>query len=183
MHKIVLNAFKAVAFAIIFVIIWSVVFYLIRVFSLNSKMETIAVSMQQSVAKNNYLTSDEFDMYMRMLGNIKREMNAPASAGHDTLGDNFIVGFRINYGRECSTEYKDRLVGDMSHYVTDLEKCGNAGDIAVIELQVAFNSITWRQNGTDSGAANQIVVNDTDYDRIISYTYQVPCLRYISYTD
>lgn len=76
MHKIVVTAFKAVALSIIFIVVWSVVFYLMRVFSLNSRIETVMVSMQQDIARNNYLTEDSYHMYEDILRGIADDMNS-----------------------------------------------------------------------------------------------------------
>lgn len=188
MHRIVITAFKAVAFSIIFVVVWSVVFYLLRVSSLNSRLETVMVSMQQDVAKNNYLTEDAYTMYESILRGIADDMNT-TTGGSEVIYDNFIVGFRINYNHGISNDLANQIgLADGSggeangaHYSTVLSNPGNAGDIAVIELTVVFNAITWGHNVAADSGVDQLVSGTTTNS--ISYVYQVPCLRYISVTE
>ena len=192
MHRIVVTAFKAVAYAMIFVIIWSVVFYLFRVFALNSKLETIMVSMRQDVSQNNYLTEDRYEMYKTMLLDVANEMNN---------GDTFVVGYNLNYakGDKSNACVSDDTPSNMGlHYTSDgykmsgatnsptyslnLAKPAACGDVAVIELQVGFNALSWRYDTTEQAAADELKLTD-DIVNTISYTYQVPCLKYVNVVD
>lgn len=192
MHRIVVTAFKAVAYAMIFVIIWSVVFYLFRVFALNSKLETIMVSMRQDVSQNNYLTEDRYEMYKTMLLDVANEMNN---------GDTFVVGYNLNYAKgdksnACVSADTPSNMG--LHYTSDGYKMSGAtnsptyslnlanpaacGDVAVIELQVGFNAISWRYDTAEQAAADELKLTD-DIVNTITYTYQVPCLKYVNVVD
>lgn len=192
MHRIVVTAFKAVAYAMIFVIIWSVVFYLFRVFALNSKLETIMVSMRQDVSQNNYLTEDKYEMYKTMLLDVANEMNN---------GDTFVVGYNLNYvkGDKSNACVSDDTPSNMGlHYTSDgykmsgatnsptyslnLAKPAACGDVAVIELQVGFNAISWRYDTAEQAAADELKLTD-DIVNTITYTYQVPCLKYVNVVD
>lgn len=192
MHRIVVTAFKAVAYAMIFVIIWSVVFYLFRVFALNSKLETIMVSMRQDVSQNNYLTEDRYEMYKTMLLDVANEMNN---------GDTFVVGYNLNYakGDKSNACVSDDTPSNMGlHYTSDgykmsgatnsptyslnLAKPAACGDIAVIELQVGFNALSWRYDTAEQAAADELKLTD-DIVNTITYTYQVPCLKYVNVVD
>lgn len=186
MHKIVVTAFKAVAMSIIFIVVWSVVFYLMRVYSLNSKIETVMVSMQQDVARNNYLTEDSYNMYEGILRGIADDMNS-TSGGADVY-DHFINGFSLNYthglSAETSTELGIPADGGAylgANYSTQLNQPANAGDIAVIELTVGFNAITWTYDAGATNTADQ--VQNGVAANMMTYVYQVPCLRYVSVTD
>lgn len=189
MHRIVVTAFKAVAYSMIFVIIWSVVFYLFRVFALNSKLETIMVSMRQDVSQNNYLTEDKYEMYKTMLLDVADEMNN---------GDTFVVGYNLNYsgGDKANACVSADTPSDMGlHYTSDgykmsgatnsptyslnLAKPAACGDVAVIELQVGFNAISWRYDTAEQAAADELKLTD-DIVNTITYTYQVPCLKYVN---
>lgn len=192
MHRIVVTAFKAVAYAMIFVIIWSVVFYLFRVFALNSKLETIMVSMRQDVSQNNYLTEDRYEMYKTMLLDVANEMNN---------GDTFVVGYNLNYakGDKSNACVSDDTPSNMGlHYTSDgykmsgaansptyslnLAKPAACGDVAVIELQVGFNALSWRYDTAEQAAADELKLTD-DIVNTITYTYQVPCLKYVNVVD
>lgn len=192
MHRIVVTAFKAVAYAMIFVIIWSVVFYLFRVFALNSKLETIMVSMRQDVSQNNYLTEDRYEMYKTMLLDVANEMNN---------GDTFVVGYNLNYakGDKSNACVSDDTPSNMGlHHTSDGYKMSGAtnsptyslnlanpaacGDVAVIELQVGFNALSWRYDTAEQAAADELKLTD-DIVNTITYTYQVPCLKYVNVVD
>lgn len=192
MHRIVVTAFKAVAYAMIFVIIWSVVFYLFRVFALNSKLETIMVSMRQDVSQNNYLTEDRYEMYKTMLLDVANEMNN---------GDTFVVGYNLNYakGDKSNACVSDDTPSNMGlHYTSGGYKMSGAtnsptyslnlanpaacGDVAVIELQVGFNALSWRYDTAEQAAADELKLTD-DIVNTITYTYQVPCLKYVNVVD
>lgn len=172
MNKTVWTAFKAVAFAIIFVIVWSVAFYLFKAYSLNQKIESLMVTMQQEVSKNNYLTNSTYTMYEELLVDIAETMNGNEAGS-------FVRGFNINYNHPST--FQPMSSGGVN-YVTQLDTPGNYGDIAVIELQVTMNAIEWFYDPAEDGAANQ-VQTDNDALTTLTYTYQVPCLRYISVTD
>lgn len=192
MHRIVVTAFKAVAYAMIFVIIWSVVFYLFRVFALNSKLETIMVSMRQDVSQNNYLTEDRYEMYKTMLLDVANEMNN---------GDTFVVGYNLNYAKgdksnACVSDdtpsnmglhytpdgYKMSGAANSPTYSLNLAKPAACGDVAVIELQVGFNALSWRYDTAEQAAADELKLTD-DIVNTITYTYQVPCLKYVNVVD
>lgn len=193
MHRIVVTAFKAVAYAMIFVIIWSVVFYLFRVFALNSKLETIMVSMRQDVSQNNYLTEDKYEMYKTMLLDVANEMNN---------GDTFVVGYNLNYAKgdkpnacvsddtpsnmglqyKKSDGYKMSEATNSPTYSLNLANPAACGDVAVIELQVGFNALSWRYDTAEQAAADELKLTD-DIVNTITYTYQVPCLKYVNVVD
>ena len=48
MNKLVYTVFSTLAFAIIFVFVWDMVFYLYRVNSLNTRIENITSAMQNT---------------------------------------------------------------------------------------------------------------------------------------
>lgn len=169
MNRVVYNAFKAVALSIIFIVIWSLAFYLMKVYSLNQKIESVMSTMQQEVSKNNYLPESTYDMYEAMLVDLATNMNG--------TNDTFVLGFNINYEHE--SKYTPTGTGDVT-YVRQLNTAGNYGDIAVIELEVYINALSWTYNRSVDGAMNQV---EPDSKTItMTYTYQVPCLRYISIT-
>lgn len=172
MNRTVWVAFKSVAFAIFFVVIWSVAFYLFKAYSLNQKIESLMVTMQQEVSKNNYLPPETYDMYEELLVDIAETMNGEEAGS-------FVRGFNINYSHESN--FQPVGTGGVE-YVTQLDTPGNYGDIAVIELQVTMNAITWFYDPAEDGAANQVQLDD-DLGVTLTYTYQVPCLRYISVTN
>lgn len=176
MTRFVAVAFKAVAYAVIFVVIWSVVFYLYRAYALNQKMESVMVTLEQEVAKHNYLTESSYEMYEEILGNIQHDMNG---------GDNeFIQGFRINYSHPCDTQgIPDESSNGKVRYQKQLNTPANYGDIAVVELSVTINALDLFYDPNANGAANDIQINDDGIATTFTYLSQVPCLRYVSVTE
>lgn len=177
MNKLVMTAFKAIAYSIIFVVIFSVVFYLYRVYSLNQRIEALMVTMQQEVSKNNYLPEDTYEMYEGMLINIADTMNG-ANKG------SFIRGYNINYRRDCDFVPP---AGSSLHYSKRLDTPADYGDVAIIELTVTINAVNWFYDPNADGSANSVQINETGEGGrgsiTMTYTYQVPCLRYISVTN
>ena len=172
MNRFVIVAFKAVAYSIIFVIIWSLCFYLFRAYSLNQKMESIMTSMEQEVTKHNYLTEDAYNMYKGMLLNIADDMNG---------GDHFVRGFRINYNHISDTEppHNNGLT-----YQRQLNEPADYGDVMIIEMSVSINALTMFYDPAANNTADSVQIYDANEAKSkgLTFTYvsQVPCLRYIS---
>lgn len=170
LHRIVFKCFMTILYAVLFVVVWSVGFYLLKAYALNSRIENIMVSMQADVSKNNYLSPESYVMYERMLMDLQDDMN--------TGGDVFIDGFVINYNHDCTTVPPANGLT----YSTRLDTVADMGDVAIIELQVYFRTVDlFFDPGASSGADRVGVNNDTDV--VFSYVYQVPCLRYINVTE
>lgn len=172
MNKLVAGAFKTIAYAIIFVVVWSVGFYLFRAYALNKKMESIMSFMEMEVSKHNYLTEDSYKMFEGMLKNLADDMN-----GTDNT---FIQGFNINYHHDCSFEPTTSSLT----YSKRLDTPAAYGDVAIIELSVTINAIDLFYDpapDASKGAADEIQIGATGVE--FTYLSQVPCLRYISVTE
>ena len=170
MHRIVFKSFMAIVYAILFVVIWSVGFYIFKAYALNSRMENIMASMQESVSRDNYLTPESYTMYERMLMDLQNDMNVG--------GDTFIDGFNINYNHDCVSPVPENGLT----YSTRLDTVADMGDVAIIEVQVSFRVVNFFYDPSESGAANQVKVGNST-SNTFTYVYQVPCLRYISITE
>lgn len=177
MHRIVANCFKGIAFAIIFVIVWDLGFYLWRANALNQRMESIAVAMQEVVSKNNYLPKGDAEMFKSVLTEIQNDMN---------ISDVFINAMDWNY--------KDSSVFNSSTLNSNLGNSGNKlirqmncpadyGDVMVIELKVSVNASFWNQvdTATKGNSSETFVPNKRGI--VFTYTYLVPCLKYTTVTD
>lgn len=174
MHRIVANCFKSIAFAILFVIIWDVCFYLWRANALNDRMESLAVSMQEVVAKNNYLPEGDAKMYKALLLGIRDDMNSGS--------DVFVRGFNWNYNRDSSYNTPITDSDDRNILVRSMNTPANYGDVMVIELEVGINATVWGKFNTGAdGAANEF--NHQDFPMSFTYTYLVPCLKYTTVTN
>lgn len=182
MHRIVYGAFKAIFMSVLFIVIWDIVFFLMRAEMLNQRIESTMVTMQQEVARNNYLPTDSYKMYKGILVGIANDMNG------DKPGS-FVNGYNINYKHECNADYSNAMKTAGLTPVKRLDTPGNYGDVAVIELQVSVNALSFSYmpefDATTGDRNYDGDANKTRHytvQRIYTYTYQVPCLRYISVT-
>lgn len=175
MHRIVANCFKGIAFAIIFVIVWDLGFYLWRANALNQRMESIAVSMQEVVSKNNYLPEGDREMFKSILNSIKDDMN---------VSDTFINFFDWNYNATCAFD-SSTLQSNLgsNKLIKKMKYPASYGDVMVIELRVSLNATYWTQVNTGSrGNSGDTFVNKNT-GIVFTYTYLVPCLKYTTVTD
>ena len=176
MHRIVVTCFKAIAYAIIFVIIWDVCFYLWRANAVNQRMESLAVSLQEVVSKNNYLPEEDYKMFEALCKQMMDDMNQ---------GDTFIRGFYINYGRDahCKNSVKVDVSGKGNVAKYKLDTPASYGDVQVIEIGVGINATFWNQVATtgNQGAADAFQKGDSPIE--FTYTYLVPCLKYTTVTN
>lgn len=177
MHKIVVTCFKAIAYAIIFVIIWDVCFYLWRANAINQRMESLAVSLQEVVSKNNYLPEEDYKMFESLCKQTMDDMNQ---------GDTFIRGFYINYDKHeayCKDSVKVNVDGKGNVAKYKLDTPASYGDVQVIEIGVGINATFWNQVATtgNQGAADAFQKGDSPIE--FTYTYLVPCLKYTTVTN
>lgn len=173
MHRLVANCFKAIAYSIIFIIIWDVGFYLWKANAINQRMESLAVSLQEVVSKNNYLPEEDFKMFKSLCLRTMDDMN--------TQSDTFIRGFGINYGRDASCKNTVSVnvdgKGNVAKY--DLEVPASYGDVQVIEIEVGINASIWDRTANSRGED----WNKRDTGMRFTYTYLVPCLKYTTVTN
>lgn len=172
MHRIVANCFKAIAFAIIFVIVWDVGFYLWRANALNQRMESVAVSIQEVVSKNNYLPEEEKEMFRNILNTIRADMNN---------SDVFIEKISWNYAYPSS--YQPQILDSDNKNIVRyrMDTPASYGDVMVIEIHVLVNATVWGQIGGIGNRADSFV---RDSSRVnFTYTYLVPCLKYTTVTN
>lgn len=166
MHRIVANCFKAIAFSIIFIIVWDVGFYLWRVNALNDRMESLAVSMQEVITKNNYIPSGQKAMFEEIMQGIKDDMN---------VGDTFIK--TIGWNSSVVTNYSP---SGITNPILQTEYPASYGDVMVLNIEVVVNASGWTQVGSGNGADS--FVKDSG-NVVLSYVYLVPCLNYTTVTN
>lgn len=213
MNRMVYAVFKAIMVAVIFVFVWDMVFYMYRVFTLNSRMESLSTSLKKVVMDNNYLPSEQAVMFQELLAQMICDYNQVAytggMSGSDFLnsnGDNFIAGFKWNYNSEPVNAIssimasRQKLTGGgwtpQSENIvnTRMDIVGDYGDICVVQLRVGVYQPMWNWTSSTNSTYN----NDYDYDGQDStywtrfaqarvhefiYTYYVPCLNYKTITN
>lgn len=171
MHRVVGNCFKAIALSIIFVIIWDVGFYLWRVNALNDRVESLAVSMQEVITKNNYIPSGQKALFEEILRSIRDDMNS---------GDAFIQ--TIGWNSSVTSSYSPTGI---SNLIKQTDYPASYGDVMVLHLEVVVNASGWTQQGssvTGGGNGASTFVRQLD-DIVLSYVYLVPCLNYTTVTN
>lgn len=157
MNRMVSTVFKSVAFSIIFVVIWQTCFYVLRVYSLNERVNVIVRMMVEDVSEHNRLTDDANTLYTSLFTDLQTQVNN---------GDTFVDSIDYNYSADA-TSTVNPSVGVPVH--KKLDTAGNYGDIMIIEVKVAINTNTlW---GSDSVTADSL--------NTLTYAYQVPCMRYV----
>lgn len=192
MHRLVATVFKAIMFAMIFVFVWDIGFYLFRAFSLNQRMESIMTSMQKVVMENNYLPEGDYQMYVAIFEQLAEDMN-----GDGSPDDIFINGFNTNYTRQPVDTLNDlratkyTLDGGVRPNQNILKKTmsvpASYGDVMVVQTSVNINMPVWNwggaapdddytYSGEDSREWHRVGYLTTTF----TYTYYVPCLKYQS---
>lgn len=163
MNRIVYSVFKTIMFAIIFVFVFDIVFYMYRVTTLNQRMESISTSLKKVVMDNNYLPSETAKMYTGLLGQMICDYNGVSyhtgMSGNDFLNtvasNNFIAGFKWNYdsdavntGLSLTAQRKYYSSGSW-HTVTEnivnkrMDTPGDYGDVCIVQLSVEVYQPMW----------------------------------------
>lgn len=175
MHRVVGTFFKLIITSIVLVIIINVAVYLMLATNLNHKMETLLVTMQQEVSKNNYLPPAAYTMYEGILKGIASDMNTGGGAP-------FVIGYSLNYHHACDEEIANVLRGTGLSVSDRLDTPADYGDVAVIQLDVGINAVSWYYDRSKAATEGQLQVTQgvDDASRVFTYVYQVPCLRYIN---
>lgn len=145
--------------SILLVVIVSVVFYVAQVYSAINRIESVATTMTNEVSRHNYLSEEAYGMYSTILDDIIA-MNSVESGG-------ILHRWEINYAPGAGNSSFD--VG------TNLAVPQNYGDVAVIEIDLYLSNLAW--------GISPVSKVDTSLDmsgvRVHTFTYTVPCLRYI----
>lgn len=172
MNRMVYNVFKAIMLSMIFVVIWTVGFYIWKVDVLNQRMESTLVSVQEVVSKNNYLPTDEADMFETILKEMGESMNGTGT-------DKFVNGINWNYGTQST--YTSSVIGSGTGNILarDMSAPANYGDVMVVEVEVNVNTPSFGY--VNSAAAADSI--ETRYGTTtLTYVYLVPCLKYVTVT-
>lgn len=209
MNKLVYSVFKTIAFAMIFVFVFDMGFYLYRVFSINQRAENILTSMQKVVMENNCLPQEDAEMYQQILEHMAADFNGgtfvnnnDGSKGefvaaidwnmtHDAMG--IPLDIRSTRSWYNGTNWTEKSV-DIVH--KQMGDPGAYGDIQTVQLRIKVWQPFWGFGGRDAGFGAQAsdsveggengapnwkrVVNYRS--TVLTYTYFVPCLKYKSVT-
>ena len=210
MNRLVYSVFKAIMVSIIFVFVFDMVFYIFKVTSLNSRMESLSTSLKKVVMDNNYLPSEQAEMYKQLFEQVIRDFNS-VSSGYENSdsSQNFISGFHWNYGNDA--ENVNLSISSSRTYWTGsswqtvstdivnkkMSTPGEYGDICVVQLRVGVYQPMWgwttlAADGTSSGVDGNYDYDGQDATRWtraatfrsseLVYTYYVPCLNYKTVT-
>lgn len=195
MNRLVFNAFKAVMLAIIFVFVWDMGFFLFRTMNLHQRMLLVTGQMVSTVQANNYMPSEFWigtgdstnpnGVYASILKDIADTMNS---------GDNFVLGYNINYSEKNSgfsvlPGTKDASVIDtygrdvgQAYLHTKMNTPAYYGDMMVVYLQVGVACPFWSMKTENNVfiATNEDSSHKKMYSIVrLDYRYVVPCLHYV----
>lgn len=205
MGKLYFNVFKIIVLNIIFLVVFSLLLFLVQFMSANSKINSLMSAMTQDIATNNCLTENSALMYEGLLNNIVNQFGV-ADADNSVVSD-VVQGWAINYDGDAgnfTTEHDtngaltDITVGDagqagemktsltsgsgvghglqQEQVMTNLADAGNYGGVHCVTLGVQYQVLSFGFTGRAS------TFNDwgKNFGRVnVYYNYAVPCLQYV----
>lgn len=166
MHKLVGAVFKAIIISVVMIVFFDVALYVMRVYSMESKINALSTTLKSEVSKNNYLPSDDtngispYTMYNTMLEDIKQ------------TDPDLIVAYRIDIGHFTGT-------GASRKFVKDTNAPYGYGETRGIQIRVGVRRVGWGSENTDGSIHNLDDLKQSFYSKTFVYEYEVPCLRYI----
>lgn len=176
MNKLVYTVFSTLAFAIIFVFVWDIVFYLYRVNSLNTRMENIASAMQNVVMQNNYMPEYEAKVFQQLLKNMADDYNSGVTSDVNAYSDgsthsvnDFVLYLDWNYNDSAvlPTSSITSIADSVSRVHTRMgvdsysSSVPDYGDIVVIQLRVVVAQPTWNFMKQSGAGFKTIVAGNT----------------------
>lgn len=167
MHNMVFKVFKTIAFAIIFVFVFDIAFYIYRFASFNTKVENITTSLQKVVMENNYLPSEQAELFKAMFYNMMADYNAPTRADrtgyHFNSATNAVPFNNANnaFVLFCDWNYRDaavfpsgtapiNVVDNPGHSIVHQQMgiagsgtVGDYGDIMIVQVRFILAQPMW----------------------------------------
>ena len=157
--KIVGRTFAIIIISTVLMIILNVSSYMARVWALDDNVNALKTTLNSSVAENNYLTDDAYNMYMSLLQGIQ------------SRDPKLILDYSINYGN-TGVENEDSVSPN-----DDLSVPKSYNSTRKIQIVIHRRSAIWGSINSD-GAVKSL--DDLKVGWGISTEYyetQVPCLR------
>lgn len=168
MHNMVFKVFKTIAFAIIFVFVFDILFYIYRFASFNTKVENITTSLQKVVMENNYLPAEQAELFKAMFYNMMADYNAPTRADRNgyhfnstvntvpfnTANNAFVLFCDWNYGNVAvfpAGTSPINVVDNPGHSIvhnqmgitTGSGEVGDYGDIMIVQVRFILAQPMW----------------------------------------
>ncbi len=173
MNKLVYNVFKTIAFAMIFVFVWDMVFYLYRVAVLNQRMDNIMTSLQKVVTENNYLPSESAEVFKQILYAMATDFNSGRTFtnANNAQNEDFIEAIGWNVGQNATVvSGMETLHANRSYWTgsgwsnrnvqilhKDMGEVGAYGDVQTIQLYVKVVMPFWGfSSDADDASVNGI---------------------------
>lgn len=198
MSKLAASVFKTLALMMIFIFVADMANYLYRVLSLNQRMESIMVSMQDTVRSNNYLPEKSYEMYLALFAQLANDMNGQdvdnALVVKSSSNYNwFVDAIDFNYDHnavDALTTLNVTSGGTHNILRSRMDTRAGYGDVMVVQARVCVEQPHWEfiktapNVGTGGEAGSAAFQNDRSsddiqpYHQIFTYTYYVPCLNY-----
>jgi len=159
MNKLVYSVFKTIAFAMIFVFVWDLAFYLYRVSILNQRMDNIMTSLQKVVTENNYLPSESAEVFKQILYAMATDFNSGRTFtnANNAQNEDFIEAIGWNIGQNATVVSGMETLNANRSYWTgsgwstrnvrilhkDMGEVGAYGDVQTIQLYVKVVMPFW----------------------------------------
>lgn len=155
MHRVVGFVFKFLGITVISLILFDAILMLMDTYITQSRVQAQATLMQQELAKNNYI-SEKADEVFR--GSVTEVGGKKTGSGFAYIEDLSKVYTSIDYNYDELNE----------------DNIGNYGDFKTLKITCDLNTWIYTFNGKFDGGLNRL-----DHNVTVTYTYVVPCLRYL----
>ena len=166
LHRTVGFVFKLIGVTIVALIIFDTATMLSDAFITNNRIQAQANLMQQEIAKNNYMSKEAHDMFKGKL------LPSGESTGFQRISDLSKVygAIRFNYQNDLNA-FRGGL--DSSVYDIDsVDKIKDYGEFQTLVIAARFNPWQFYYS------LGNVFTREESHN-YITYTYTIPCLRYL----
>lgn len=151
MHRVVSFVFKTIGISIIAMIVLDAILMVSDAYITNSRIQAQASIMEQELAKNNYI-SEKADEVFR-----GSDPDNPSGLTQIVNMSNVYTSLDYNYEE------------------LDEDHIGQYGEMKTLKIHATMNPWVY----TFSGKANSDGIQKVETDVSLTYTFVVPCLRYL----
>lgn len=191
MDKMVRVVFSTIILSVLLFITSDTVTYVMRVNSLNYRMNAVVNTLYTTCSRYNYVP----DEVARTIGGEDMVNGVPLEKARKegNINGGILGGIRDSFNtihKEDETEgYRSSdfvqamnlNYGNMGNVDDDLSVSGNFGDVKTVELQVLVKVPVWGVDfsGSEGAGVTDVTKLSRKYNtRVLTYSVSVPCLKY-----
>lgn len=167
MHRVVLSVFKVVAVSMILMFLFSVVYNVIVIMSVNSKINSLAVIIKQVLEENDCIPNGIASTFNSDFKSIESSSNGMVSSISWNLNNSYTDSNGITYNQINQSSVSTYNV----NYGTDLT--------LVIIVDLSPNWFFLNSNGGLSSTQSSNTLSSTQSSNTLTYVWSVPALRYL----